>query len=72
MKELESILWSEVGSKKDYEEESGSKPLGVFVREIAGLDMGIAKAAFAKLVYETNLDSRQYIFCKSDCGIYCS
>lgn len=62
MKELESILWSEVGSKKDYEEEYGSKPLGVFVREIVGLDMGIAKAAFAEFLDETNLDSRQIYF----------
>lgn len=62
MKELESILWSEVGSKKDYEKEYGSKPLGVFVREIVGLDMGIAKAAFAEFLDETNLDSRQIYF----------
>lgn len=41
MKELESILWSEVGSKKDYEAEYGSKPLGTFVRAIVGLDMGL-------------------------------
>lgn len=62
MKELESILWSEVGSKKDYEAEYGSKPLGAFVREIVGLDMGAAKAAFAEFLDETNLDSRQIYF----------
>ena len=34
MKALEDILWSEVGTKEDYEAEYGSKPLGEFVREI--------------------------------------
>ena len=31
VKALEEILWSEVGTKEDYEEEYGSKPLGEFV-----------------------------------------
>ena len=44
---LEKILWSEVGTKQDYEAEYGQKPLGEFVREIVGLDMNVAKAAFA-------------------------
>lgn len=43
IKSLERILWSEVGSKKDYEAEYGEKPLGEFVREIVGLDMTAAK-----------------------------
>jgi len=43
---LEKILWSEVGSKKDYEAEYGAKPLGEFVREIVGLDMAAAKDAY--------------------------
>jgi len=32
------MIWSEVGTKEDYEAEYGSKPLGEFVREIVGLD----------------------------------
>lgn len=48
--------------KQDYEEEYGEKPLGEFVREIVGLDMGAAKTAFAKYLDETNLDSRQIYF----------
>ena len=38
IKILEEILWSEVGTKQDYEAEYGEKPLGEFVREIVGLD----------------------------------
>lgn len=32
---LENILWSELGTKQDYEAEYGQKPLGEFVREIS-------------------------------------
>jgi type I restriction enzyme R subunit len=59
---LERILWSEVGSREDYRQEIGEKPLGEFVREIVGLDMNAAKTAFAQYLDETNLDSRQIYF----------
>ncbi len=62
LKELEKILWSEIGSREDYEEEFGKKPLGEFVREIVGLDMNAAKEAFAQYLNDTNLDSRQIHF----------
>ena len=59
---LERILWSEVGSRQDYEAEMGAKPLGEFVREIVGLDMHAAKAAFSQYLTDTSLDSRQIYF----------
>ena len=62
VKVLEGILWSEVGTKQDYEAEYGQKPLGEFVREIVGLDMNAAKAAFAEYLSDTKLDSRQIYF----------
>ena len=62
VKVLEQILWSEVGSKADYEAEYGEKPLGEFVREIVGLDMTAAKEAFAEFLDNVNLDSRQIYF----------
>lgn len=57
---LEKILWSEVGTKEDYEKEYGEKPLGAFVRSIVGLDMNAAKEAFSK--FSSILDSRQMYF----------
>ena len=60
--ELERILWSEVGTKQDYEREIGSVPLGEFVRSVIGLDMNAAKAAFADYLDGTQLDSRQIYF----------
>lgn len=59
---LEKILWNEIGTKEDYEEEYGQKPLGEFVREIVGLDMNAAKEAFSGFLEETYLDSRQIYF----------
>lgn len=59
---LEKILWSEVGSKEDYETEYGKKPLGELVREIVGMDMNAAKEAFSEYLNDVNLDSRQIYF----------
>jgi len=59
---LEKILWSEVGTKADYETEYGQKPLGEFVREIVGLDMNAAKMAFSKYLDNAILDDRQIYF----------
>lgn len=59
---LEETLWHEVGTKQDYEQEFGAKPLGEFVREIVGLDMNAAKEAFSEYLTGANLDSRQIYF----------
>ena len=59
---LEEILWKEVGTKQDYENEFGAKPLGELVREIVGLDMNAAKEAFSEYLTNTSLDSRQIYF----------
>lgn len=60
--ELERILWSEVGTKNDYENQYGQKPLGELVREIVGLDMNSAKEAFSEYLNDVNLNSRQIYF----------
>ena len=62
IEELEKILWSEVGTKRDYEAEYGKKPLGELVREIVGMDMAAAKAAFSGFLEGANLNSRQIYF----------
>ena len=59
---LESILWSELGTKEDYQAEYQDKPLGELVREIVGLDMNSAKQAFSKYLNDVNLDDRQIYF----------
>lgn len=62
IKELEKILWSDLGTREDYEAEYGAKPLGEFVREIVGLDMNAAKEAFSEYLGNVNLDWRQIYF----------
>ena len=62
MSDLEAILWSEAGTREDYEALYKAKPLGEFVREIVGLDMNAAKEAFAEFLNNTSLDSRQIYF----------
>lgn len=59
---LENILWSEVGTRQEYESEYGAKPLGELVREVVGLDMNAAKAAFGAYLNDAGLDSRQIYF----------
>ena len=59
---LEEILWKEVGTRQEYENEYGKKPLGEFVREITGLDMNAAKEAFAEFLTGNQLDARQIYF----------
>ena len=60
--ELENILWSELGTKEDYEAEFGEKPLGEFVREIVGMDMNAAKEAFSEFLNDVSLDEKQIYF----------
>ena len=59
---LEDILWKEIGTKEDYENECHNMPLGEFVRSVVGLDMNAAKEAFAEFLDGSNLDSRQIYF----------
>ena len=61
VRSLETILWSEVGTREEYEAYQ-HKPLGEFVREIVGLDMNAAKEAFAQYLDDVNLDSDQIYF----------
>ena len=62
VRELERILWNEIGTKKDYEQAFQSTPLGEFVRSVVGMDMKAAKDAFAQYLDSTRLDSRQIYF----------
>lgn len=62
LKDLENILWSELGSKEEYENEVGEKQLGEFVREIVGLSMNAAKEAFGEYLNDSSLDERQIYF----------
>jgi type I restriction enzyme R subunit len=64
---LESILFdgSLVGTKDDYHQHFGDKPLGAFIRGIVGLDSAAAQAAFAEFIQAGHLRADQMIFINS-------
>lgn len=45
IKYLESIFWGELGTKKDYEQESGDTPITRLIRQNLGLDKQAVKEA---------------------------
>lgn len=61
---LENILFDEskVGTKEEYEKTYGNKPLGVFIRNILGMEVKAAKEAFADFIRAGNLTADQITF----------
>ncbi len=62
LKELESILWNDLGTKKDYEKEYGSTPIGKLVRKITGVERSVLNEAFSEFLTEERLNSNQIRF----------
>lgn len=61
---LEAILFdgTTVGTKQDYLETFGEKPLGIFIRNIVGLDINAAQEVFAEFIQAGNLKANQMTF----------
>ncbi|MDX8405598.1 MAG: type I restriction-modification enzyme R subunit C-terminal domain-containing protein, partial [Mariprofundus sp.] len=64
MNELERILFDgkTVGTKQEYINAFGDRPLGVFIRSIVGLDVMAAQNAFAGFIQAGNLRADQMTF----------
>lgn len=62
VKELERILFERLGSKEEYEEHFGKKPIPRLVREIKGLDDQAINQAFSDFISKYNLNSNQMEF----------
>lgn len=62
MQELEKILWEELGTKKEYEEEYGDTPVGKLVRKIVGVDRAAVNEAFSEFLTEERLNVNQIRF----------
>ncbi len=62
--QLEHILFDGeiVGTKQDYIDNYGDKPLGEFIRNIVGLDISAAQDAFAEFIRAGNLRADQMAF----------
>ncbi len=61
---METILFDneELGSKQDYLNSYGDKPLGEFIRSIVGLDIKAAHGVFAEFIQAGNLQADQMTF----------
>ncbi len=62
MKELERILWNELGSREDYIKEYGDTPIGILVRKIVGVDRAALNEAFSKFLTDEKLNLNQIRF----------
>lgn len=62
IKELEKILWHDLGTQKDYEREYENKSFGELVRSIVGLDRQTVQEIFSQFIDDKNLDSKQIYF----------
>ena len=67
IKTLESILFDgeTIGTKQDYIDHYGDKPLGEFIRGIVGLDIATAQEAFASFIQAGQLSADQMTFMTS-------
>lgn len=59
---LENILWGEVGTREDYLNTFGDKPLNLLVREITGVDRASANDAFSAFLSDHDLTQEQMVF----------
>ena len=51
-----------VGTKQDYIDTYGDKPLGVFIRNIVGMNQSAAQDAFADFIQAGSLSADQMVF----------
>ena len=65
LKELERILWEELGTKEDYEEVSDTDNLAAFVRSIVGLNQDAINEKFGAYLTGNNFNSMQQEYIKT-------
>ena len=75
---LERILWSELGTKEDYQAyiESGNLLCGdhvaIFIRSIVGVDRQLALQKFSSFIADASLNSMQEEYLKTIIAYVCS
>lgn len=65
VKELERILWQELGTKSDYEETTEIDNLAAFIRSIVGIEQEVINKKFGEFLSGNVLNSQQQEFVKS-------
>ena len=62
LRALEKLLWEELGTKKEYEQEYGDTPIGRLVRRIVGVERSAVNEAFSEFLTEQRLNVNQIRF----------
>lgn len=65
LKELERILWQELGTKDDYFNVTNEDNLAVFIRSIVGIEQEAINQKFSKYLNTNRLSAKQQDFVKS-------
>lgn len=65
LKELERILWSELGSEEDYKRTTNTKNLAVFIRSLVGLEQSAINEKFGAFLSGNVLNPQQQEFVKT-------
>jgi type I restriction enzyme R subunit len=64
LRELERLLWEELGTQEDYRHLYGERPVGLMVRKAVGMDRAALEEVFAEFLQENRLNLRQLDFVK--------
>lgn len=65
MKELESILWNELGTAEEYHNSTDIDNLAVFIRSIVGIEQEVINEKFGEFLMENTLNSTQQEFVRA-------
>ena len=65
LKELEDILWHQLGTQEEYAEEAKNKTLAVFIRSLIGLDRDAVNQKFGDFLNGNVLNAQQQEFVKA-------
>ena len=68
IRQLEKVLWEELGSKYDYEKHIGNKMYGnvaIFIRSLVGIERDKALQKFSQFIDANSLNSSQLEYLKS-------
>ena len=60
--DLQNVFLRQLGSEDDYKKEFGATPLGILVRNIAGMDKEAVQEAFADFINSQKLNQNQIVF----------
>ena len=65
LNELQKVLWTELGTKEDYDKIADSENVAVFVRSLVGLDQTVINKKFNEYLSNNMFNSQQQEFIKT-------